>query len=105
MVELSFDSEDLWRVCCDHAHMGSRWGPERARCLDRRLQQLEAMTTLDDLAFMPFDWHERADGTIEVAIDDDTALFVKRPDRQQEDGPLRSTAMITAVGARTVGAR
>jgi len=105
VVVLRFGSDELWRVCCDPAHMGRRWGTELARCLSRRLQQLEAMATLYDLAFMPFDWHERSDGTIEIAVDDDTALFVALSDRQQEDGPMGSTAMITAVGARTVGVR
>ena len=105
MVVLRFGSDALWRGCSDPAHMRHRWGAERARCVNRRLQQLEAMTTLDDLAFMPFDWQERSDGMIEVAVDDETSIFVKRSDRLQEDGPLRSTATIAAIGARTVGAR
>jgi hypothetical protein len=84
--------------------MGRRWGAERARSLSRRLQQLEAMGSLHDLAFMPFDSETRPDGVIEIAVDDDTALFVEELNHQ-EDGPLSSTLLVSSVGARSVAVR
>ncbi len=60
------------------------------------------MTSLDDLEFMPFDCHERADGVIEIAVDDDTSLFIRRVDRRQEDGPLQATVIVSAVGVQSI---
>lgn len=85
--------------------MRRRWGTERARLLSQRLQQLYAMTSLDDLGFMPFDSHERADGVVEIAIDDDTSLFVEGVDRRQEDGRVHPIVIITAVAARSAALR
>lgn len=103
MLLLRFARESVWRDCSDAAHMHTRWGPKRARLISRRLQQLEAMTALADLDFMPFESHDHGDGVVEVAIDDDLSLFVeyvtKRP---QEDGPMNDTLVIFAVGTRSI---
>ena len=82
--------------------MHRRWGPDRARRLSRRLQQLEAMTSLEDLKFMPFDSSEDADGVIEIAVDDDTSLFLTGLLRQ-EDSAVHATVVISAVSARSSG--
>lgn len=102
MLVLRFAGEALWRDCCDAAHMRRRWGPERALHLSQRLQQVEAMMSLDDLEFMSFDSHVRAGGVIEVAVDDDMSLFIRRVDRLQEDGPLQATVIVSAVGAQSI---
>ena len=104
VLVLRFGSDGVWRDCCDQSHMGRRWGAERARSLSRRLQQLEAMTSLQDLGFMPFDSKKRPDGVIEIAVDDDIALFVEEIARQEE-GTLNFTLLVSAVGARSVAVR
>lgn len=85
--------------------MHRRWGTDLARCISRRLQQLEAMGSLDDLAFMPFDFAEHADGVLEVALDDEMSLFMRELTPAQEDGRLQAThVMISGVGAQTMTA-
>lgn len=77
MMALLFQTDAVRRQCCDLAHMREAWGPEIARRISRRLQQLEAMSTLDDLAFLPFDSHSNADGSIHVMITHDLALAIE----------------------------
>ncbi len=77
MVALLFRSDAVRQQCCDLAHMWDGWGPELARRVSRRLQQLEAMSTLDDLAFLPFDSHHNADGRIHVMITAELALAIE----------------------------
>jgi hypothetical protein len=63
------------------------------------------MASLDDLAFMPFDSVEHPDGRIEIALDDDTSLFVREVAPIKEDGRLPAIlVMVTAVGAETMTA-
>lgn len=105
MVVLLFQSEDVRRACCDLAWMRRLWGPGVARRISRRLQQLEAMTTLADLAFLPFDFHKHENGVIEVAVDDQLAVFIK----QGSDALKGETGMrmltITGLRARSRMAR
>ncbi len=83
--------------------MRQRWGQDLARCISRRLQQLEAMATLDDLAFMPFDSAEHPDGLIEIALDENTSLFLREVAPTQEDGRLPATlVVISAIGTQTM---
>jgi hypothetical protein len=105
VLTLRFETEATWRACCDPTAMRGRWGHDLSRCISRRLQQLEAMTSLDDLAFMPFDSVEHPDGLIEIALDDDTSLFVREVGPIKEDERLPATlVMISAVGAQTMTA-
>lgn len=105
MLVLRFETDATWRSCCNSNVMEERWSPALARCISRRLQQLEAMTSLDDLAFMPFNSFDHPDGRIEIALDDDTSLFVREVAPSKEDGHLPVTlVMITAVGAQTMTA-
>lgn len=77
MVALLFRTDAIHRQCCDLAYMRDAWGPGLARRISRRLQQLEAMSTLDDLAFLPFDSYHDADGRIHVTIAPDLALAIE----------------------------
>jgi hypothetical protein len=91
MIALLFRSDAVRRQCCDVAHMRDVWGPEVARCISRRLQQLEAMSTLDDLAFLPFDSHHNADGCIRVMITPDLALAIEPvPEATERETTMRS---------------
>lgn len=85
--------------------MRRTWGVGSAGRLTRRLQQLEAMTSLDDLGFMPFDSEKLAGGVIEIAIDDDLSIFVTAVTPTEEDGHMPgATVRITAVSAKTMTA-
>src|SRR4051812_3836518 len=71
MVFLRFRSNEVRLACCDLARLRRRWGPAMARRISHRLQQLEAMTTVADLAFLPFDFYEHGGGVIEVTVAED----------------------------------
>lgn len=104
VLTLRFSSDAVWRDCCDAPHMRRRWGAERARRISRRLQQLEAMASLVDLEFMPFDVGEGQDGAVEVAVDEGLALSVQpENDHPQEDGHMGITILVTAVCAPSEG--
>lgn len=101
MVALCFAREADWRACCDAAAMRERWGRDRASRLARRLQQLEAMASLDDLTFMPFDSGRHGDGLIEVAVDEETSLFVRALDTAQDYAPVMHPILVVAIGPPT----
>lgn len=105
MVVLRFRSDDARRACCDLPYMRKTWGPGAARVISRRLQQLEAMTTLADLSYLPFDSREDRGGTIEVAITGHLALFIEAGPETSEEGAPMSTITITDVRDRTAMAR
>jgi len=103
VLVVCFEDETLQRDCCDGARMRHRWGPERARRISRRLRQLEAMNSLDDLKFMPFDSDEHRDGVFEIAVDAGVSLFMQRVEQPEEDGPVPNTTVtISRVGARSI---
>ena len=105
MLVLQFETEALWRACCHSAEMRRRWGDDLARRISLRLQQLEAMTSLADLDFMPFDVTEDADGIIEIALDDEMSLFLREAPPAQEDGHMpQTTLMVSAVSTQTMAA-
>lgn len=100
MIELRFADESVWRDCCDGGHMRRRWGREMSHVISRRLQQLEAMTSLDDLDFVPFDSEKQDDGAILVSVTADVVLVIEPSEpRTREDGPLTTTIVVTAVRA------
>ncbi|GLZ29373.1 hypothetical protein Lesp02_15630 [Lentzea sp. NBRC 105346] len=91
MVALLFRTDTVRRQCCDLAYMRDVWGPEVARRISRRLQQLEAMSTLDDLAFLPFRSHNNTDGCIHVMITPDLALAIEpAPEATEREATMRS---------------
>ncbi len=105
MVVLRFRSDEVRRSSCNFAVMRRLWGPAVARRISRRLQQLEAMTTLADLSFLPFDSYEHDDGTIEVAVADHLALFIEpRADSSQAEAFVH-TIIVTGLRDRSTAAR
>ena len=99
MVVLQFCDSEVRRDCCDLAHMRSQWGEDRARKISHRLQQLEAMASIDDLSFLPFDSHH-VDGAIEVSIDGSLSLLFELPQPTGEV-PAMHTIVIRSVRANT----
>lgn len=105
MVVLRFCSDEVRRSCSDLARMRSMHGDAVAHQVSRRLQQLEAMTALSDLDFLPFDSSEHDSGTIEVAVNDRLALFIEPgPDDPEGEGPM-NTLTITGLRGRSKAAR
>lgn len=105
MVALLFRTDTVRRQCCDAAHMRRLWGPELARNISRRLQQIEAMSTLDDLAFLPFDSHHDADGRIHVMIAPDLALAIEPVPEATERETKMPTIIVTNVLATSKAVR
>lgn len=97
MLVLRFRSAEVWRQCCDLAHMRRLYRQQGARRISHRLQQLEAMATTDDLSFLPFDSYELDDGSMEIVVDENLALIVE-PDMTETEGsaPMQ-TLIVTEV--------
>jgi hypothetical protein len=74
VVVVEFANSAIRRDCCDLRRMRQAWGIATARRISQRLQQLEAMHSLSDLSFLPFDW-AYTDGAIEVVVDDAVSLL------------------------------
>jgi hypothetical protein len=85
MVVLRFPDEAVRRDCCDPTHMRHRWGDARSRRISHRLQQLDAMTSIADLAFLPLDSHV-VGGVVEVEVDDGLTLLLDVPSTPDEEG-------------------
>jgi hypothetical protein len=98
MVVLRFNDESVWRDCCDPAHMRRRWGAARTRQISHRLQQIDAMTSLADLDFLPLDCRT-VDGRVEVDVDEDLVLVLEQETPQQ--GDLMTTVFIRALATRS----
>ena len=97
MAVVRFDNATVKRACCDESAMPKAWGPTTVRAISRRLQQLEAMTSIEDLGFLPFDAQRRGDGQFEVAVTEQVALVADwRADKERE-GITMDTIVITAV--------
>jgi len=105
MVVLRFRDDAVRRVCCDPAHMRRLWGPVVARRISCRLQQLEAMTTLADLDFLPFNACEYDGGVIEVDVADHLALLMERGADTAEGGAIMHTITVTGLRDRSTAAR
>lgn len=104
MVVLQFGSDDIRRACCDPDWMRRRWGDEATHSLCRRLQQLEAMEAVADLAFLPFDSLER-DGIFEITVTGQLALFIEQRPVTSQQGTLMNTITITGIRERATTAR
>jgi len=105
MVVVRFRGADARRACCDLAWMRRRWGPDTARSISRRLQQLEAMESLADLAFLPFDCTWRDDGAFEVAVTGQLALVIEQGPATSERGATMNTITIIGMQDRAAMAR
>jgi len=88
VLELRFRTKELRDHCCDMDHMTRAWGAEGATCLARRLQQLAAMASLDDVMFLPCDSARDADGRLWLRVDPHRVIVLS------DDGvrPLRGAA-------------
>lgn len=75
MIVLRFKDEAVRRGCCDLVDMRRRWGESRSRQISHRLQQLEAMTTVADLEFLPLD-SRRVGESIVVSVDDELVILL-----------------------------
>lgn len=102
---LRFESEALRRDCCSATRARRRWGSEVARRIAMRLQQLEAMVAVEDLAFLPFDHAEAPDGSIEVAVHDSLAVIVRPGPVMNEGGAAMSTMTVIDIRAASERAR
>jgi hypothetical protein len=105
MVVLRFRSEEVRRHLCDLMHMRRLWGPAVARRISHRLQQLEAMTTLADLSFLPFDPYEHDEVVIEVAVTDHLSIFMERGADMSEGEALVHTITVTGLRGSSTSAR
>ena len=105
MVALRFRTEAVRRQCCDLSHMQHRWGVEAARCISRRLQQIEAMSTLDDLTFLPFDSNNHADGLIRVMITPELALAIRPTPEATEGEATMPSVTVTHILVTSTTAR
>ncbi len=105
MAILRFASEEAKRACCDAAHMRRAHGPEVARRISRRLQQLEAMESLSDLQFLPFNSLIREDGVVEVSITDQLMLLIQRDASAPERDQLMYQITINGLEARSPAAK
>lgn len=68
MMELRFATADLQQNCGARQARVNAYGADRAAALARRLAQLDAIETLDDLHRLPFDWSVQSDGSFLVCI-------------------------------------
>lgn len=93
MVTLQFDDAQLHKLCCDPTAMRHRFGKDTSRRISRRLQQLEAMTSLADLQFLPFVSREADDG-VEIAIADDLVLVIA-PTQPKSGVPTMNHTIVT----------
>ena len=105
MAVVRFRSDDIRRACCDLEWMRRRWGSDAARSVSRRMQQLEAIATLADLAFLPFDIREHDGGLFEVAVTDHLSLFIEQGPATSQRGAPMNTITITGVRHRAAMAR
>ena len=100
MAILRFRDSEVRRDCCDLAHMRERWGADTARLISHRLQQLEAMTSLDDLAFLPFD-SRTVGGVTEVVVGGGVVLLLEVPQPTTGEPHAMETIVISSVRTST----
>lgn len=101
VLVLLFDSDLAWQDCCDGEQMRRKWGADAARRISRRLQQLEAMTTLADLKFMPFDVYDHEEGVVELPVDGAVSVYIKPGSGESaEDRSMHGTIVVMGVRSR-----
>jgi len=104
MIALRFDSDEVRRDCCDLARMRRRWGEVVARQISHRLQQLDAMTSLNDLGFLPF--RSTVSGrSIELAVTDHVSLEIEAIHSVEGEEERMTTLVIRGLHARAMTAR
>lgn len=105
MAILQFDDAQVHKLCCDPTVMRRRFGPDVSRLISRRLQQLEATTSIADLEFLPFDYRVVEDG-VEITITPDLVLVVtSNPDTEGAATMNDTTLTIRALRTTTVATK
>lgn len=104
-MRLRFESEGLRRDCGSSSRARRRWGSDIALRVAMRLQQLEAMASLHDLAFLPFDHTEGPSGRIEVVVDESLVVVVRPGPVINEEGVTMPTLIVADVRAASKNAR
>ena len=100
MTTIHFESEDVWRSCCDASVMADRYGAANALRISQRLQQLEAMTSMDDLAFLPCDQRPSHAG-YELTITAELVLLISTT---HKGARVMDQPVITVLGIHTTSA-
>jgi proteic killer suppression protein len=102
-MDIQFKTDRLDKVCNSRKAREKEWGERRAKILGRRLDDLHAAETLDDMRNMPGDCHvykKRTDGTLTLDLDGGWRLFFKpfhRPLPVLSDGTSLDWTKVTAV--------
>jgi hypothetical protein len=99
MAALRFEDDDVWCDCCDLSRMRRRFGPEVSRLISHRLQQLEAIDTLEELGLLPFDsaW---VDGAVEVTVCSGVSLLLTAQPHNGEDYDM-TTIVVRSIRTAT----
>ncbi|MDF1597271.1 MAG: hypothetical protein P1T08_14430 [Acidimicrobiia bacterium] len=71
------------------------------RMISRRLQQLEAISALDELGLMPLDSRDLDDGVVEVVVSDDVVLVIEPDEVRTQEDEFMNTIAVIAVRTRS----
>ena len=100
MATIQFDNDDVRRSCCDAAVMRARFGDATALRVSQRIQQLEAMASIEDVAFLPYD-QRLVDRGLEITVERDLVLLLST---DHEGGPAMNQPVITILGIHVTSA-
>lgn len=84
-MDIRFTDSEVARRFGDLGRLRHEHGVAGARRISQRMQQLEAMTSLDDLAFMPFESRVMPDGTTQVDVSSELSVVIEA-DEQDHRG-------------------
>jgi len=92
-MEIQFHTAKLARLCNSEAALNSRYGPDCAKRIRRRLQQLEAVESLMDMTFgRPCELEAEQAGQISLDLVGPLRLIARPtadPPPRKPDGALR----------------
>lgn len=94
MIEIEFSTKKLKKACSSDKAMRGRWGDELAKKLRRRLADLEAADSLDEMRNLPGRCHELTgdlDGSLAVDLKHPYRLIFRpnhKPTPTKDDGGL-----------------
>ncbi len=98
-MEIQFHTAQLARLCNSETALNSRYGPDCAKRIRRRLQQLEAVESLVDMTFgRPRELEGAQAGQISLDLAGPRRLIVQPtadPPPRQPDGRLRRSKVRT----------
>lgn len=79
-MDIQFKTSRLEKACNSRKERVKEWGERRSKVLGRRLDDLRAAGTLDDMRQVPGDCHiykHRSDGTLTLDLDGGWRLFFR----------------------------